>query len=139
MLDTVAPVHEPLTLYADGGTVGGSPGRSIYWSVGTTSEVIAREEDFSGRRRWSDEAEFLALLSALRHMETTCQPGDRARVVMDCRPLVRHVNTRRRPRCNRLQGLFAEIMDRLRALAERNILVAVEWARRQELVSVLGH
>jgi ribonuclease HI len=128
-----------LTLYADGGTVGGSPGRAIYWSVGTAHQVISREEDPSGRRRWSDEAEFMALLAALRHVEEVCHPGDVGRVVMDCRPLVRHVQTRRRPRCSRLQTLFTEIMDRIRQLADRNIRVVVEWAQRRELVSVLGH
>lgn len=136
------PLHvvPAVSLYADGGTVGGSPGRSIYWSVGTEGGVpLVREWDDTGRRRWSDEAEYLALHAALKIVLQDCKHGDTALVHMDCRPVVRHIRTNHTPRSPRCRPLYWQCIELLERIQERGVQVVLKWVKRQEVVERLGH
>lgn len=139
--DGVRPV---LTLYADGGTIGGSPGRGVYWSVASEDGLAVYGVDESGRRKHSDEAEMLALVSALTLTASHLQDGQVVLIWMDCRPLVRRLwalngGSARVPRAPRARGLWWELVGRLDRLRERDIVVALCWVGRERLVEVLGH
>jgi ribonuclease HI len=132
--------REPdLVLYADGGTTGGSPGRGVYYSVGTAEGMIFHERDDSGRRRWSDEAEYLALNAALKIMAAQLHDGEQGLILMDCRPVVRHLNTLRKPKHPRLRELYWTIAEQLVRLEARGVCVKLKWVRRLEVVRILGH
>lgn len=132
--------HEPeFVMYADGGTIGGSPGRGIYWNVKSEQGLASGGTDESGRRRRSDEAEFLALLAALRLLTSFAHQGNVALIRMDCRPLVRHVTLFKKPRAARLRDLYWAVVETLARLNEREVRVQIQWVPREQIVAVLGH
>lgn len=128
-----------LTLYADGGTIGGSPGRGIYYSFGNKTHGIVRKQDVTGKRRRSDEAEFLALLSALRFSGDLLKDGETLLIHMDCRLVVRAVRRQIKPRPARLRALYWDVQEVLARLVERGIRIVLRWVKRTEMVKVLGH
>jgi ribonuclease HI len=129
-----------VTLYADGGTLGGSPGSGIYWSVGNERDGVLRYEDKSGKRRRSDEAEYLALLTALRVIiRSSLEEGDVALVYCDCRPVVNHIRTQQKPRTVRLRSVYWDIQEALERLKDRGIRVVLVWTKRDKMVEILGH
>jgi hypothetical protein len=128
------PVH---SLWADGGTVGGSPGKSVYFSVGTNQGIAVHST--SNRYRRSDEAELLALQAALQMVADRTDDAMDTIVNMDCQSLVSLVNRRRAPSCRRLQGLFSDVTGMLSGLEERGVRVFVRYVTRDNMVSVLGH
>lgn len=141
----VLPVLKPTTpsvvLYADGGTLGGSPGcDGVYWSVGSPDGPSYRQVDRSGRHRRSEEAEFLAFVEALEHLRDSCSRGDTGLVLTDCTSVLVHFKDLREPKKNRR---LREIYERgLRLMTELRFLgvnVQIGWTPRDEMVSVLGH
>lgn len=134
-----AQVASPIVLYADGGTLGGSPGRGVYYSVGSNRGIDLRESDTSGKLRHSDEAEYKALIAALRILGRTCRPGDRALVVMDCRNVLERVAQHRTPRRPRCRTLFWKAVALKQRLESRGVELHLEWRERRQLVEVLGH
>lgn len=141
-MSTATPILQTegkLTLYADGGTIGGSPGRAVYWSVGTREWFILRKRDESGRFRKSDEAEYHALLDALRCVSIQCESGDTACVRMDCRPVLNHIRCRKPPRAPRLRAVYDEIQEMIESLNSRGVFVELEWVCQKEMKQILGH
>lgn len=139
VLPAIPPHETPsITLYADGGTLGGSPGRGVYWSVGNY-QGVTYGEDTTGQLKRSDEAEYLALLAALKILTHRCKPGDIALIYMDCRPVVRHVRTQHKPKNPRLRPLYWEVQEQLDRLRRMGIRVVLQWVSRKEIVPVLGH
>lgn len=128
------------TLFADGGTIGGSPGSGIYWSVGGPDHGVLRYEDRTGKRRRSDEAEYLALLTALKVLiRSSLDPGDIVLVWCDCRPVVNHIHGYQKPRAVRLREVYWQIQEALEKLREREVRVVLRWTKRDRMVEVLGH
>jgi ribonuclease HI len=116
--------------------VGGSPGRAVYWSVGTDAGVALH--DTSTRHHRSDEAELLALLAALR-LAAAVADAPLAIVHMDCASLIRLVNRRTAPRCRRLAAPFGDVLACLDELRARGCRVAIRYVPRLEIEGVLGH
>lgn len=139
LYDIPENIEPALVLYADGGTLGGSPGRGIYYSVGNPEYGVIRSRDESGKRRRSDEAEFLALLAALRLSNELLHAGDLGVVLMDCRSVVHHVRRQAKPRCARLRQVYWDIQEVLRTMLERGVRITLRWVGRTEMVRVLGH
>ena len=136
--DDATTVHRRV-LYADGGTVGGSPGRGIYWSVGGIYSPAVRAQDCSGQCRWSLQAEFAALIEALKTLSQTCRPGSLGVIRMDSRSVVDSVTRGRPPRNARVAAFFLEVQQWLLSLRERGVRVVIEWVSRDEIQQVLGH
>lgn len=128
-----------LVLWADGGTIGGSPGTGVYWSIGNDRHGVVRYRDETGQLKRSDEAEYLALRTALQLLLHICQPGQVAVVCMDCRPIVWHIRTQHKPRNVRLRSLYWDIQELLQRLQRNGVDVVLQWVPRREMVEVLGH
>lgn len=128
-----------LILWADGGTIGGSPGTGVYWSIGNDTQGVVRYRDESGSMIRSDEAEYLALKAALQLMLHVCQPGQVAVVHMDCRPIVWHIKTQHKPRNKRLRSLYWDVQELLARLDENGVDVVFRWVPRRKMVEILGH
>ena len=128
-----------LTLWADGGTIGGSPGAGVYWSIGNSKHGVVRYRDDSGKRKHSDEAEYLALRAALQMLLQVCGKGEVARVRVDCRPVVWHIHNSRKPRNRRLRSLYWDVKELLRRLDSNGVDVVLEWVSRKEMVDLFGH
>lgn len=135
----ISPQPPAITLYADGGTIGGSPGRGIYWTVESDRGTTIRKQDLTGKRRRSDEAEYHALVEALHHLLRIARPGDVAVIFTDSHHVLHHVRRRLRPRSPRLVELYWETILTLRELAEREITVILGWCPRQVIRGRLGH
>ena len=125
----------PALIFADGGTVGGSPGRSIYYSLKLPDGSVRR---FQNRRfKLASAAEALSLISALRWIRANGNPGDLFHVHMDCQNLVNRIcgdRPRRKP-C----ALETKARSLYRALIGRGVQVRVLWNPRETLVRELGH
>jgi hypothetical protein len=127
-------------LYADGGTLGGSPGQGVYWSVGDEQgAALHRDQDTTGKRRWSDEAEYLALEAALRIILRQAVDGDEWVVLMDCRGVLRQVRNERTPRRPRTRDLYWTCQELLLRLTDLGVKIHLKWVARGEVVKVLGH
>lgn len=124
-------------LYADGGTLGASPSnRGIYWSVGTAEGVAGRWTDATGRRKRSDEAEYLALYTALW---LALQLGEAVTVRMDCWSVVQAVKYRKPPRAYKTRQLYDAVLARLAQLRAAQTPVTLEWVARRNVKKILGH
>lgn len=128
-----------LAVWADGGTIGGSPGVGVYWSIGNSTHGVVRYRDDSGKRKHSDEAEYLALRAALQLLLAVCSEGDVAQVQMDCKPVVWHISNSQKPRNRRLRSLYWDVKEALRRLDENGVDVVLTWVPRKEMVDQLGH
>lgn len=128
-----------LELWADGGTIGGSPGLGVYWSIGNDTQGVVRYRDNSGERKHSDEAEYLALRAALQMLLSVCNKDDVALVRMDCKPVVWHIKNVRKPRSRRLRSLYWDIRELLKRLDKNSVDVVLLWVPRAEMVKRLGH
>jgi hypothetical protein len=111
----------------------------VYWSVGTEDGIAGRWEDRSGRRKRSDEAEWLALYSALWCVPSFAEPGQSVVIKLDCRIIVHVLNRHRTPSAGRVQGLYRAARHLLEQLAADGYVVRLEWVERAEVKKVLGH
>jgi ribonuclease HI len=133
--------REPdFVMYADGGTIGGSPGsRGIYWSVKSEQGLSSCGTDETGRRRRSDEAEYTALITSLQLLLRYTHGGELATIHMDCRPVVRSIRLYQKPRPARCRDLYWAAIELMSRLHERDVHVVVSWVPRARMVEVLGH
>lgn len=141
VLPALDEYQEPaFVVYADGGTLGGSPGsHGVRWSVGRADGPILRQVDTTGRFRRSEEAEFLAFVEAVRQIRDTCGRGEAALVVTDCSTVLHHFGDRHVPRRRRLRDLYALGRDLMKELRFHGVDVRIAQRGRDEVEAVLGH
>lgn len=125
-------------MWCDGGMIGRrnpSP-EGVYWSVGIarTGEPYHVERYESSRHRTNNDAEWLALLSALT-LAADRFPHESVLIRSDSQLVV-----------NQFLGIyrckerkFAEYRDQAYALEDRIEQVTIEWVPRKIIVRQLGH
>lgn len=129
-----------LRVYADGGTINGSPGEAIYWSVGWDGERKFHVEDEQSGRTWHDEAEYQALRAALRKVRPRLEPGDQVVIYVDYIQIVSWVRHNQQPSPERLHSLHESVLDLIDYTErEYDVDVRVRWVQRGKMVEVLGH
>jgi ribonuclease HI len=145
--------------YVDGGCIGGSPGKAIYWSVGLELDRRTGETAILYRRRLQEartnnEAEWFAVLEILRELvayysglpATKLYPylgkpkrGARVIIYSDSQLVERQFTSEWRTRSARLRPLAYEARELVRKLERLDVAVKIQWVPRSENVKRLGH
>ncbi len=128
-----------ITYHVDGGMFLG-PGRvrkGVYWSVKRVlpkPDVILRCQDMTGQYLTNNDAEWLALREALRHV-TEHHAGAPVTVYSDSLIVVNQFRGEWKSRVARLHRLRTECL----ALAALCASVTVTWVPREVSLEQLGH
>jgi ribonuclease HI len=139
-LDTINSADPRITLFIDGGCV---PEEGIYWSV-----ALERNDQLTfwterGRHRnynTSNQAEYLALIDALRQLEDHPEfKHHRVFIYSDSQTMVERLNGQTGANCNDVQSLYDRAKHHIKSLDNKGIRVVLQWVPRAAIVKRLNH
>lgn len=135
-----------LKLFCDGGIIGNrNPGDGVFWTVGKAvgedgrdTEVVSKNGSYEYRS--NNEAEYLALIDALRYAATEHGNGYRRVVIhSDSQLIVNQFNGRWKCGQPHLRQLLDTAQRNARFLEQMGMAVEVMWVPRKVNVRRLGH
>ena len=125
----------PDLIFTDGGTIGGSPGNAIYYSMKDPTGFIHRYSSENYSR--ASAAEASGLLAALSWVESQGNPSTPYTIYLDSRTLVSRVNGHCDP--ERGHPLERKALQLFHLLQLRGFRIRIDWSPRETLESELGH
>lgn len=135
--------NERITIYCDGGCIGGNPGKAVYWSVARMDRGGSDPDLYVERRRNDDfrtnnAAEWLALLEALTQIQTRELHG-RIEILSDSKLIVNQYNGRNKVGEN-FQPFLIEAREKVAGIVNGNgTSLKVRWVPRAQIKAVLRH